>query len=531
MLKSGDFMNLDGLSILEVIEIYSKIPEKLNRDIFVALNTYLHKRIQREILLTEEELQSMDRLVNEIERLFKSNLFEAQKKKLFEKSNVLVKKSIIPRQEKVEKPRSYYLVQEINSLLDVDAIEYEKLCDILVELEECINISSVAKGYSRSLDKLFIKLRSEETLEKIGMSYFDYYLDVVIRCENKKNLALYERSKARTSLNNKVSNKVNETERTAEIKEAIKSGKIVIKKEFPLSVLASIKFPNNHLDTVSGGIITIDDAISHDLDGAFSIMKDSGYYVFNVYVTDVASFLKDNRKVSSEAYKRGCSFYANECGNSESFQINMLPDILSCGHLSLLRNKPRDVLNFSYVFREDGTFYECNLSRKQIRVNYSLTPRLANGLLDNSLPDRLNVRSSLLLCKELMTKVVSNSNYRYLKSLRPENISDFVSFPSILTNYFVANTSQFVILRDRGRYTMTPGGELYSHTVTPLRRFVSDINLAFFLNQEGVVSFNEKDLNFVEKNIEEIIEHLNMQHELSKFVEKKSGFVKRYMKG
>ena len=93
----------------------------------------------------------------------------------------------------------------------------------------------------------------------------------------------------------------------------------------------------------------------------------------------------------------------------------------------------------------------------------------------------------------------------------------------------MGDEADFVIYRD-GCYVKKGEDSCYTHSVTPLRRFVSNINLAFLLNQKGEVSFSDKDLNYVERNIDEILAHLNRQDELSRFVDKYPEMVKKYVK-
>ena len=54
--------------------------------------------------------------------------------------------------------------------------------------------------------------------------------------------------------------------------------------------------------------------------------------------------------------------------------------------------------------------------------------------------------------------------------------------------------------------------------------------MAFFLEQNSVVHFANKDLYYVMDNSMEIIRHLNEKESISKFVDKHSSFVKKYIK-
>ena len=133
--------------------------------------------------------------------------------------------------------------------------------------------------------------------------------------------------------------------------------------------------------------------------------------------------------------------------------------------------------------------------------------------------------------RELSRLVSSKSKDKFLKRLNCNKISDLVAFPSVLVNYYIGYLADFAIYRDNGIYTVTCDDKCkYTHSVTPIRRFVSNINLAFFLEQNGIVHFANKDLYYVMDNSMEIVRHLNERESISKFVDKHSGFVKKYIR-
>mgnify|MGYP003318363492 CR=1 FL=1 len=118
----------------------------------------------------------------------------------------------------------------------------------------------------------------------------------------------------------------------------------------------------------------------------------------------------------------------------------------------------------------------------------------------------------------------------YLKQLNYQSISDLIAFPSVLVNYYIGKQAEFAIYREYSQYTKKYKNDPYTRSVTPLRRFVSNINLAFFLNQNGIVSFPERDLVCIEKNIDEIIKHLNETEQIGKFIERNKSFVLKHIK-
>ena len=57
---------------------------------------------------------------------------------------------------------------------------------------------------------------------------------------------------------------------------------------------------------------------------------------------------------------------------------------------------------------------------------------------------------------------------------------------------------------------------------------MDDINLAILLEQKGLQSFNKDDFRYLENNFDEIIEHLNEQNFLDKYIENNNALVKKY---
>jgi len=191
----------------------------------------------------------------------------------------------------------------------------------------------------------------------------------------------------------------------------------------------------------------------------------------------------------------------------------------------------KDSIEFTFEFGLDGEFYSCGVDRKRIRVNNNLSPDNARRMI-NCCDDMGVIEQSLKNYRELSKLVSSKSCEKYLSRLNCNRISDLVAFPSVLVNYYIGYLADFAIYRDNGLYTVSVDDDRckYTHSVTPIRRFVSNINLAFFLEQNGIVHFANKDLYYVKDNSMEIVRHLNEREKISKFVDKHSSFVKKYIK-
>ncbi len=298
-----------------------------------------------------------------------------------------------------------------------------------------------------------------------------------------------------------------------------------VKKDFSQEVLESIQIIGLPIEEDDERILSIDNPLSRDLDGAFSIRKEGECYNLKVYITNVPSFLKENNKLAREAYNRGNTIYIYN-GKKPITQIHMLPSFLSCDKLSLLQGCFRNAIVFEFIIDNNGNVENKSIKIKKIYVNKNLSQLEANELLTN---DKVlsKIQTDLKLYKEAVGKVVKTSKDLYINRLNVNKVIDLVAFSSILTNYYIGEKSLFAIYRVSGKYKCEASELNYTHSVTPLRKFVSNINLAFFLNQQGVESFDEKKLNYVENNIDEILNHLNYKEYLNKYVQSHSYLIKK----
>lgn len=273
-----------------------------------------------------------------------------------------------------------------------------------------------------------------------------------------------------------------------------------VKKYFSQEVLESIQIIGLPIEEDDERILSIDNPLSRDLDGAFSIRKEGECYNLKVYITNVPSFLKENNKLAREAYNRGNSIYIYN-GKKPITQIDMLPSFLSCDKLYLLQGCFRNAIVFEFIIDNNGNVENKSIKIKKINLNKNLSQLEANELLTNN--NALSeIQTDLKLYKEAVGKVVKTSKNLYIRKLNVNKINDLVAFSSILINYYIGDKSLFAIYRVSGKYKCEASELNYTHSVTLLRKFVSNINLAFFLNQLGVESFDEKKLNYVEDNID-----------------------------
>ena len=275
-------------------------------------------------------------------------------------------------------------------------------------------------------------------------------------------------------------------------------------------------------------IISLDSTNSPDLDSAFSIRKDKDLYLFNVYVTDVPSFLSNNRELSINSYRQGTSFYIRD--GDKNINYDMLPKVLSHDYLSMLKSKkPKNAICFQFVFNNDGKMEECKVSRNKVIVDANLFATDALKILKQKKQLTL-VDKSIFMMQELTKKVANNSDKVNMRSLEAGTVNDMIAFPSVLVNLYLAEKLAFGMFYENSAYIMNPTKDTpYLRSSAPLRRYADDINLAIFLEQENLQRFNRDDFRYLEKNFEEIIEYLNERNIIDRYIKYNNSFVKKLL--
>lgn len=275
-------------------------------------------------------------------------------------------------------------------------------------------------------------------------------------------------------------------------------------------------------------IISLDSTNSPDLDSAFSIRKDKDLYLFNVYVTDVPSFLSNNRELSINSYRQGTSFYIRD--GDKNINYDMLPKVLSHDYLSMLKSKkPKNAICFQFVFNNDGKMEECKVSRNKVIVDANLFATDALKILKQKKQLTL-VDKSIFMMQELTKKVANNSDKVNMRSLEAGTVNDMIAFPSVLVNLYLAEKLAFGMFYENSAYIMNPTKDTsYLRSSAPLRRYADDINLAIFLEQENLQRFNRDDFRYLEKNFEEIIEYLNERNVIDRYIKYNNSFVKKLL--
>ncbi len=240
-------------------------------------------------------------------------------------------------------------------------------------------------------------------------------------------------------------------------------------------------------------------------------------------------FLGQNRDLSINSYNQGMSYYLRNKGNTINY--DMLPTNLSHEYLSMLSKdvslRAKDAIVFRFVIDKNGNICSSSVNRNKVIVDYNLTSNDAIRILDKEKVSS-KVDKSIYLLRDLCKIISVSSTKQYLSNLSKVTIDDMIALPSLLVNYYLSEELEFGIYSENGTYTSKPVSDIYITGSAPLRRYVDDINLAILLEQKGLQSFAKDDFRYLENNIDEVIEHLNCQNFLDKYIEKNNALVKKY---
>ena len=304
-----------------------------------------------------------------------------------------------------------------------------------------------------------------------------------------------------------------------------------MKQKCDVSEVFEIEIPNivvksmEELPIIEGkNILTVDKPGTKLFDSAFSIDKKDGVYFFDVYISDVPSFLLKNEEVLKYAYEIGTAMYNSQLPD-EYYKVNMIPSEMSKDYLSLNKNEDRNVIVFSFCIDNKGTIQLVNISRNRIVVDHNIDTKAIRGFeFNNPKTDR-----DVSICKEMCRLVSKNSGSIDYALAHRKRLGDVVAFPSVIVNYHVGRNSNLAIYREDGKYTINSEHK-YAHSVTPLRKFASDINLTLYLSQLGLIDCPDKYIHYIEDNMDSIIEHLNQRENLCEYFSTNYREVKKYYK-
>lgn len=306
------------------------------------------------------------------------------------------------------------------------------------------------------------------------------------------------------------------------IKKDIKDKKIVI------DARNSSKHSNVTFDNVpfieSEHIISINNSLYSNIDVAFSISEMCGMYTLNIYISDVPSFLMKNETVLKNAYEKGSSMYLDIPGNN-IYNIDIIPAFLSHKYLSLNAGFVKNVIRFNFLIGEDGEVYSTNVTRNKIIVDSTLSLDEVQNIINSDVEMGMD-GISLSHLQELVN--IAKKSVLVLQGIDVNNAVQLLSIIDLIINYYIGSAGKYVIYREHEIYTKDKISG-YTHSSAPLNKFVSNINLALFMQQKGLVMYPTKKIAYIEENIDEIINHLNKRDMISDFVNHNGIFVKKYL--
>ncbi|RUW40868.1 MAG: RNB domain-containing ribonuclease [Mesorhizobium sp.] len=122
---------------------------------------------------------------------------------------------------------------------------------------------------------------------------------------------------------------------------------------FPPEVMAAAeaaarRVPSQHADRTAMRFVTLDPAISTDLDQAFSIEASGGDLLLHYAIADVAWFVEDGDAIDLEAWNRGETLYLPDG------KAGLYPPVLAEAAASLLPDGPRPAVIFTIRVAGDG---------------------------------------------------------------------------------------------------------------------------------------------------------------------------------
>ena len=384
--------------------------------------------------------------------------------------------------------------------------------------------------------KILDELDNEKINKEEIFNYFDMLLKINAKENSKKILILknikikiyknYELNKlnkndldlllSKLNLLNKKMNLKYDKEK--EIENLFKSGNIVLNRIQPY--FENVDTSIEKLKVALNDKIFIVSKTIYNKELAFSIRKDKDIYILKVYLIDIPIFLHKNKEIEKYAYNNGENMFV-KYGN-KNLLIPMLPLFLVRKNLSFNPYYYKSAIEFEFIINNQGEILSRNISRKNVRIT--------DALLVNNILDLLNTNEDSLVkyCMFNYYNLCQNLSVNHLNTNKLDNEKLLIETPIKLIDEYVSNESEFAIFNTNRYYTKDNTGKICS--ALPLSKYVCNINLAFFLEQKGIYKFDDKDLYFVEDNVDEIINHLNQRHDIKNYAYKYPEFVKKYVR-
>ncbi len=167
--------------------------------------------------------------------------------------------------------------------------------------------------------------------------------------------------------------------------------------------------------TPNNRIITIDSEKTLDMDDAISIDKKDGVYKLNVYISDVASAIKEGTYLDVEAKRRYSTIYLSDN------IIPMLPFELSNNILSLNSNSYKNVIVYEMYIDEKGKILKSDIIKRQVLISNKLSYNDVNNIIVTGKYNNKDIENTILYLSELATILKNNNTkkdgYREIEDL------------------------------------------------------------------------------------------------------------------
>ena len=156
--------------------------------------------------------------------------------------------------------------------------------------------------------------------------------------------------------------------------------------EFPHEALAEAAKVPDHVNSeeLKGRVdyrdtftVTIDGDETKDFDDAMSLTVEDDVYHLGVHIADVTHYVRENGDIDKEALHRGTSVYPVDR------VVPMIPEKLSTGICSLVKDEDRLTLSCIMDFDKEGEMLSCDIKETVIRVDRRMTYSEVAAMLEN----------------------------------------------------------------------------------------------------------------------------------------------------
>lgn len=177
--------------------------------------------------------------------------------------------------------------------------------------------------------------------------------------------------------------------------------------------------------------ISIDPPGCQDIDDAINIISFPEYYLIQVHIADVSTFIPENSPLDKTSRERVSSIYAPHK------QINMIPEELSTNICSLLMNQDRLVMTVSYRCDKLFNIEKIEITNGFINCDFNLEYEMADQLL-NGVRNKNTKKYPQWIVQDLVLlhEFISRNNILE-RDLNGINSHDIIDTLMVVTNSYV----------------------------------------------------------------------------------------------